>query len=159
MSFLVAAVVMLTVLCLGNVLLTFAILRRLRSHEERLAGFSGSTGEELVGRTLPEIAEVGRRARLVGFFSASCAPCREQAAEFARHPDVDRVAFVLLEAAGEPDRAAILDALGDSPTVLVDPVSKRVAEELGVRSFPVLLQVDDAGTVVSARHSLAALVS
>ncbi|WP_028927912.1 TlpA family protein disulfide reductase [Pseudonocardia acaciae] len=168
MLFLVAAVIVSTVLCLGNLLLTFAILRRLRDHEERLAGGGpfGSPGPDaLIGRTMPAFTGTSTRGeavseatgRLVGFFSASCGPCRELAAEFARHPDEGRMAFVVLESASEPDRAAILDALGDSPTVLVDPTSQAVAEALGVRSFPTLVQVDEADTVVEARHSLAAL--
>lgn len=169
MLFLVAAVVVLTVLCLGNLLLTFAVLRRLRDHEEQLAGRPfGLPGEDaLIGRTMPEFTGTSTRGeevssatgRLVAFFSASCRPCRAEAAEFARHPDEGRLAFVVLESASEPDQAAILDALGDSPTVLIDPTSRTVADELDMRAFPTLLRVDDADTIVAARHSLAALAS
>lgn len=168
MNFLLAAVTLLAVLCLGNLLLTFAVLRRLREHEQRLAGLGPAgppAAEELVGRTMPRFTGTSTRGepvsdtagRLVGFFSAACSSCHEQAAAFAGHPDAGRVAFVVLEPAPEADRAAILRALGDSPTVLVDPTSKAVAEQLGVRAFPLLMRTDRSDTVVAARHSLVTL--
>jgi hypothetical protein len=98
MPFLVAAVVLLAVLCLLNMMITFAVLRRLRSHEERLAARPAgrSSGvDALVGRELPEFdatstagAAVSRsdllgQARVLGVFSATCEPCHEQARAFA----------------------------------------------------------------------------
>ncbi|MFE3445688.1 TlpA family protein disulfide reductase [Nocardia sp. NPDC059180] len=174
MEFVVAAVVILAVLALLNLLISCAVVRRLRDHEERLGapGKSRSEGRDpLIGRRLPAFDALSTRGervsgsaitgpdRLVAFFSAGCAPCRDQAAEFARHPDADRVAIVLMEPAAQTDQEAILAALGDSPIVVAEPTGSAVAEALGVHRFPQLVLLDEAGVIVASRHSLAALTA
>lgn len=171
MTVLVAAVVVLAVVVVFNLLITFAVLRRLRGREERLAGPAGAgdPGAELLGRMLPEFAttstggepvtNVVDAERLVGFFSATCLPCREQAAEFARQGDPGRLAIVLMEGAPAADQDAILAALADSPTVVTDPTSTELAAAMGVRSFPQILRFDAAGVVVGARRSVRALAT
>src|SRR5437879_2432331 len=109
MQFVVAAIVLLAVLCLVNMMITFAVLRRLRSHEEKLATRSWrdtSRHAALLGRELPEFettstagaavshADLVGKSRLVGIFSATCKACHEQARAFAKLKDPDRVAFV-----------------------------------------------------------------
>ena len=160
MSFLIAAVVVLAVVCLGNLLLLFAVLRRLRGYEERLtAGSSGPSALELVGRRLPAAAGLVGTTRLVGVFSASCEPCHEQAAQFAAHDDPARVALMLDSAASDDQRSAMLATLAGAPRVLTEPDSAALAEELGIRTYPVLLRLDEDGTVVAAEHSLAMLTA
>jgi hypothetical protein len=161
MPFLVAAVVVLAVLCLGNLLLLFAVLRRLRGYEERLAAGSPERAArlDLVGRRLPAAAGPVGTTRLVGVFSASCQPCHEQAALFAAHDDPARVALVLDGGAGADQRSAMLAALSGAPRLLTEPDSGAVADELGIRTYPVLLRLDEDGTVLAAEHSLAALTA
>ena len=162
---------MLAVVVVFNLLITFAVLRRLRSHESRLAGGAGAveSGAELLGRPLPEftatsttgatVTNAGDTARLVGFFSATCAPCRDQAVEFARHDDPNRLAIVLMEGAPAAEQEAILAALAGSPTIATEPTSTTVARAMEVRSFPQLLQLDAAGVVIGARHTVRALIA
>jgi hypothetical protein len=161
MPFLVAADVVLAVLCLGNLLLLFAVLRRLRGYEERLT--AGSPGQparlDLVGRRLPAAAGLVGTTRLVGVFSASCQPCHEQAALFAAHDDPARVALMLDSSASDDQRSAMSATLAGAPRVLTEPDSGAVAGELGIRTYPVLLRLDGNGTVVAAEHSLAALTA
>lgn len=171
-GWLVALVVVLTVLCLGNLLLTFAVVRRLRVHEEKMAAiaFPESDLETLVGRRLPELA-VGdgdgsvsptvavAGERLVGLFSAGCRACVEQARQFQRHPDPDRVAVVVLGAADADMAEELLVALDGAPAIVSEPVSSRIADELGVSAFPVLLRVDESEVVVRAEHALASLTA
>jgi hypothetical protein len=162
MPFLVAAVVVLAVLCLGNLLLLFAVLRRLRGYEERLvAGPSRrSARDDLVGRRLPApAADLVGRTGLVGVFSASCQPCHEQAALFAGLDDPARVALVLDGSAGDDRRSAMLATLAGAPRVLTEPDSGTIAGGLGIRTYPVLLRLDGDGTVLAAEHSLAALTA
>jgi len=171
MAVLGAAVAVLAVVVVFNLLITFAVLRRLRSHEERLArgGGAGEPGAEMLGRSLPEftatsttgatVTNAGGSARLVGFFSATCAPCREQAVEFARHDDPNRLAIVLMEDAPAAEQEGILAALAGSPTIVTEPTSSVLATTMEVRSFPQLLQLDAAGVVVGARHSVRALAT
>jgi hypothetical protein len=171
MAVLVAAVLVLAVVVVFNLFITFAVLRRLRSHEARLASGAGvgDSGKELLGRSLPEftatstagatVTHAGDSARLVGFFSATCAPCRDQAVEFAKHDDPNRLAIVLMEDAPAVDQEAILAALAGSPTIVAEPVSTTLVTTMEVRSFPQLLQVDAAGIVVGARHTVRALAA
>ena len=80
MPFLIAAVVLVGVLCLFDLLLTFAVLRRLREHTaelQRLAGRPGFSSYDpgmLVGHRLPEAARASG-ATLVAFFDAQCDTC------------------------------------------------------------------------------------
>jgi hypothetical protein len=171
MAVLGAAVVVLAVLVVFNLLITFAVLRRLRSHESLLARGTGGgdRGTELLGRRLPEFAalstsgatvtNVSDTVRLVGFFSATCAPCRDQAAAFAAHDDPNRLAIVLMEDAPEVDQDAILAALAGSPTIVAEPTSVELVTAMEVRSFPQILQIDPAGVVVDARRSVRALAA
>lgn len=62
------------------------------------------------------------------------------------------MAFVTLSTGEDELGTAVVAALGDSPLVLTEPVSDAVVEALGVKSFPVVLRVDEPGTVVSAHH-------
>ena len=108
MPYVVAAIVVLAVLCLVQMMITFAVLRRLRSFEERLSArpAGGASGRDaLVGRELPEFtatstagvsvsrSELVGRTRLVGVFSATCKPCHAQAVAFAELA-VDRKSVV-----------------------------------------------------------------
>jgi hypothetical protein len=171
MAVLGGAVVVLAVVVVFNLLITFAVLRRLRVHEERLArGVAvGEPGDDLLGRALPTftatsttgatVTDASGTARLVGFFSATCAPCREQARAFAQHDDPNRLAIVLMEDAPAADQEAILAALAGSPSIVADSTSSELATMMGVSSFPQLLQLDSTGIVVDARHSVRALAA
>ncbi|MFB9837665.1 TlpA family protein disulfide reductase [Actinoallomurus acaciae] len=174
MPFLVAAVVLLAVLCLLNMMITFAVLRRLRSHEERLAARPAgrSSGvDALVGRELPEFdatstagAAVSRsdllgRARVLGVFSATCEPCHEQARAFAELDDPGRVALVTDVRGREDVLRRFVPDLGDTPTIILEPDSGPLAGELGVSTFPTLLRLDEDGRVVQAGNALSQLAS
>ncbi|GAB2687228.1 TlpA family protein disulfide reductase [Nocardia thraciensis] len=172
MTFVAAAIAILAVLLIFNLLITFAILRRLRTHEERLGTLGNRpAGDGLIGQRLPSFEAVSTRGesvsgaaivgpdRLVAFFSAGCAPCLDQAAEFAGYPDPDRVAIVVMESASQEDQGRILAALRDSPTVIAEPAGNAVAEALGVGRFPQLVLLDQDGVIVAARHSLAMLTA
>ena len=166
-----AFVAVLTVLCLGDLLLTFAVLRRLRVHEERLASmvFPGPDLSAVIGRRLPGLTASGNDGesifpvanaageRLVGLFSAGCGACVEQAREFARLSEPDRVAVVVWERADPDEQQELLAALEGSPAIVSEPVSRRIVDELGLGTFPVLLRVDESGVVARAEHSLASL--
>ena len=87
MPALVAAVVLLGAVCLLNLLLLFAVLRRLREQTAELArlaaigpfGKSGYDVGKLIGKAWPA-ADV---PALVGFFAPGCEPCHLEAPTFA----------------------------------------------------------------------------
>ncbi|MFC4947009.1 hypothetical protein [Pseudonocardia sp. GCM10023141] len=163
MEFIVAAIVVLAILVVLNLLLTFAIVRRMRNAGEQPAGESGTSGRDvLVGRRFPEFATGTGSGRLIGFFSATCEPCIEQATQFARHPAANRTAFVITKGAGAGQTEALITALevsepGGSPALVLDPESSATADAVGVRAFPQLLLLDAEGVVMASRHSLGGL--
>jgi hypothetical protein len=173
MLLVVVAIVLLALLCLVNMMITFAVLRRLQSHEERLAAQPSSQlpgADALIGRQLPEFtatsvagvtvsrSDLIGRTRLLGIFSATCKPCHEQALAFAEFADPDRVALVT-DARGRDDaQQRMLTELGPSPTVILEPDSGTLAGELGVTAFPTLLRLDDDGRIVQVESALSLLI-
>ncbi|AWS43113.1 hypothetical protein [Streptosporangium sp. 'caverna'] len=161
MTFLIVAVVLVGALCMFNLLLTFAVLRRLREHTtelERLAGqeqFAPYDPSVLVGRALPGAgADDADRPRLVAFFDVDCSTCHERAPQF-------------VAAARDHAGAALAVITGDGRKVddlagLVGGVSKVVTAEgadsmvraLGIEAFPTFLRVGPDGTVVDAQTEL-----
>jgi ATP-binding cassette subfamily B protein len=90
MSYLVAAVVLLGVLCLLNLLLTLGIVRRLRTQpgwppEQLFALSPGSAlGEFRVTTTTGELVTHDTVTGLVGFFSAGCEACQDVLPRFVQ---------------------------------------------------------------------------
>lgn len=155
-DWLIPAIVVLAVLGVGNLVLLLAVLRRLGVHEERIAsmGPPGFDVTALVGRST---RLASGRERLVGFFSAGCDACVEQARKFALHHDSDRLALAVNELSTLAERDELLVALDGAPVVVREPESTSIAHALGISAYPVLLVVDGSGAVVQAGHSLAEL--
>src|SRR6266511_625040 len=130
MPYLVAASVLRGAVCTVNLILTLALIRRLREQAggppgprqplpkvivgigERPAEFTAATTE---GEPIDRDAVAGG---LVGFFSPQCSPCRERVPEFmeyAHHAVVDRTRVV---------------------AVLVDQTSTVVAAGTSLVTFP-----------------------
>ena len=124
MPVLVAAVVVLGLVSLVNLLLTLGVVRRLREHTSQLANIPGPTGATgpAIGSTVAAFATrtldgepITRDGladqTLVAFFSPGCAPCEELRPAFVRHAATlpggrERVLAVLTAPDGPgPDRA------------------------------------------------------
>lgn len=172
MAILAAAVTILGVLCLLNLLLTFGVIRRLREHTEllsrsavpdvpvlglspgeRVAAFSALTrdGELLTG---------SGGLRVVGFFSSGCSACPEQVGPFAEYVATTRVAresvlsVVLADDDALPPYA---DRLSEAGLVCVAGHDSEVAAAFKVSGFPAFGLLDDDGALVSASYDPAKL--
>jgi thiol-disulfide isomerase/thioredoxin len=172
MAILAAAVVVVGVLCVVDLLLSVGVIRRLREHTALLAQLraAGPAPAELPGpgarvgefsaTTLAgdgvTLATTGGQT-LVGFFSPGCAPCKALLPGFVEYAGV----------AGTPVLAVIV---GDGPevaglTAALEPVAQVVHEEhggavsgaFGASMFPALLVVDANHTVIASGHELAAV--
>ncbi|GAA1662367.1 thioredoxin domain-containing protein [Fodinicola feengrottensis] len=160
MPVLIAAVVLLGVLCLVGLLLIFAILRRLREQGAELENLRKVLGmgitdydvTELVGRKIPEIG--GRTPALVGFFSVGCDSCHEQAPKFAEQASGQHCVAIVTGTGAERD--PLLRQLGDA-AVLTGPDGAEVARGLGIRAYPTFLRVDTDGVIVRAQTEAAGL--
>ncbi|WP_411084266.1 hypothetical protein [Streptomyces sp. cmx-18-6] len=160
MTFVVAAVVLVGVLCVFDLVLTFAVLRRLREHTaelERLAvgpSFTPYDHGVLVGRALPEAAAAHKPA-LVAFFDARCGTCHEHAPRFAARA---RGRGALAVVSGEGPRADELAAhVAHDAVVIRDAAAAEVVSALEIGAFPTFLVVGPDGVVVRAEADLEAL--
>ncbi|MEH1166252.1 hypothetical protein V6V47_12780 [Micromonospora sp. CPCC 205539] len=158
MPFLTAAVALIGALCLFNLLLIFAVLRRLREHtaelarlqEQRQAGPALYDPTVLVGRMLPELpVGADERPELVGFFDAACDACHKHAPEFAAAAKRHAAAAVVTGKGQDADDLA--DLLADVPTVLVGADAVAVTAALGLEAFPTFLHVGLDGTILRAQ--------
>lgn len=170
MPLLAAAVAIVAVLCLLDLLLTLGVIRRLREHERRLA----EAGSAPPRRRLDPGAPVGPFSAtatdgsavsadalapraVVAFFSPTCAPCAEQLPRF-----VDLVAAL----PGGPGQALAVvcgDLAQAGPLVAkLEPVARVVLEEglgplataFGVFAFPTLYVVDRDGAIRASGGSV-----
>ncbi|MFF0865598.1 TlpA family protein disulfide reductase [Nonomuraea sp. NPDC003560] len=162
MPYLVAAVVIVGLLCLVNLVLTLAVIRRLRAHTLRLSEL-GPTRPPTVqpGTTIGEFsattADGGTVSRaffsgisVVAVFSTECASCHELLPEFTSYLADTRPERVLAVVTGDPDEARRFTRELTSATVVVEPMGGPVSRALQVSQFPSFFLVDGDAVVVAA---------
>lgn len=167
-TFIVAAIVLVGAMAALNLLLTLALIQRLREHAERLsqlAAGSGLTAETIlrVGERPGEFTAITADGRelttgslsglaLVGFFAQHCPPCKEwvprfvQAAEAMPDGPARALAVVVSLEEGTPELAA---ELGEAATVVVEDVGGPVSRAFAVRGYPAMCRLSADGTVAS----------
>ncbi|MEU5342472.1 MULTISPECIES: hypothetical protein [unclassified Streptomyces] len=147
-------------LCLFDLLLTLAVLRRLREHTaelERLgtrSQFAAYDPAELLGRRIPEIADENE-ARWVAFFEANCSSCHEHAPQFAAEVR-EHSALAVISGNGEKaDRLA--DHMVGAATVVRDAQADELVNTAGIQAFPTFLVLDRDGSVIRSTTELSEL--
>ncbi|TXS55695.1 TlpA family protein disulfide reductase [Streptomyces sp. t39] len=164
MIYLICAVVVVGLLCVFDLFLTFAVLRRLRENTAELDRLSASRPEfepwnpaELVGSELPELAG-GPAERVVAFFDAHCDVCHEHAPHFAEEARAFDGAAAVVSGKG-PQAEELLTAVGgEVPVTRVDEAMTLV-KTIGLKAFPTYALVDADGTITRAATSAGALAS
>lgn len=174
MPYLVAAVVLVGLLCAADLLLTMAVVRRLREHTRQLAELpAGGAPPELlpVGSPLPTFAgqsvdgdavdsETAQPA-LVAFLSTTCRSCAEQLPElvrFLREGDVARGrSIVVVAGTDSADGEHLVDELRPVATVIREPRHGPVCHAFSTEIFPSFYLVAD-GVVTANTISVAGLV-
>lgn len=174
--FVTALLTLVGLLCVLNLILTFGVIRRLRSHSELLSGKSQTMtapGDGMLpvgrspaafeattttGQTMSSAEITG--TTLLGFFSPECSMCRKVAPEFAAHvaslPERERRAFAVV--VGDKDETRELVAsLGETIPIVLEPSGGVVSSAYEVRGFPCLGVVTDGGTVVESDLTIARL--
>ncbi|WP_406314926.1 hypothetical protein OHA77_40745 [Streptosporangium sp. NBC_01639] len=164
MTFLIAAVVLVGVLCAFDLLLTFAVLRRLREHTAELARLAEGTQfisydpGALVGRTLPWAdtdTDGVDRPELVAFFDANCDACHKHAPQFAVTART-QAAMAVISGAG-PRADDLVQVVAGVSSVITAERADSLVKAVGVEAFPTFLRVGQDGTIVAAHMELAAL--
>jgi len=156
MPILVAAVVLAIALCLLNLLLTLAILRRLRATESRSAQrgvlAAGDTPAEFAASDTdgkPLTRDELRGTVLVGFFSTTCGACTEELPNFLRRAAETAGGRSQVLAVVQGDAAAAADlagALAGVARVVVEEPNGPVGTAFQVAAMPAWTLLDD-GTV------------
>ncbi|UBU10270.1 TlpA family protein disulfide reductase [Nonomuraea gerenzanensis] len=164
MQYLVAAVVLLALLCMANLLLTIGLIRRLREQGpampdglapgERMPGFAAMTtsGEPVSDELLGAPA-------LVGFFSHGCKPCEDLLPHFVERArrTSDGVLAVVAAGPGE-DVTAHVERLAEVALVVTEPTQGSLQRAFKVSAYPTVITIDAGHTVVTAGHTLPAEV-
>ena len=169
MPFVVAALVLIGAVALLDLLLTFAVIRRLKTYEPAAEGQPASgprpetipeglavadfTAATVDGSTLTWSAG-DHDDMLFGFFSTSCSSCWRKVPEFigtAGFRQLGRqqvVAVVVGDAAEVPDSVAALRQIG---RVVVEELGGPVASAFGgVNGFPRFVLTDGQGRVAAS---------
>jgi hypothetical protein len=160
MAILIAAVALVGVLCLLDLLLTFGVIRRLREHTALLAGprdlspVVGLGAGERPGvfsavTASGEVVTGTARLRVVGFFSSSCAACPERVPSFVEYLRRHRVerenALAVIQ--GSHGAPSYLDQIAEVALVCVEPADGEVGRAFKVTGFPAFCLLDTDGTV------------
>ncbi|MEV5889568.1 hypothetical protein [Nonomuraea fuscirosea] len=165
MQYLVAAVVLVALLCGLNLLLTVGVIRRLR----RQGAAPAMTTESLPpGTRIPEFAatttsgepisdELLGAPALIGFFSHGCRPCEDLLPLFAERArgTSDAVLAVVVAAPGE-DNAAEIGLLAEVARVVTELPQGPLQTAFKVDAFPTVLTIGAGDTVVTSGHTLPA---
>jgi hypothetical protein len=155
MPYLVAAVVLLGVLCIVNLLFTLGILRRLRTHttwtpDPMFALSPGSTvGEFSATTTTGEPVSSASLAGLVGFFSAGCEACHEVLPHFTERATQMPHGSVLAVVGGD-DEETVRALTSVARVVVADLDGGPVARAFQNKWTPALYLLDDNHRVISA---------
>jgi thiol-disulfide isomerase/thioredoxin len=160
MAYLAAAVIAVAALGLVNLLLTLAVIRRLRQHTELLLDRSEPVGDGVVavGERPAEFATVdieglpvpGDGPRLVGFFSPQCKPCKETLPAFveqaARYPQGRSRVLAVVTGDG-PEVAEFTSDLSRVAQVVVESLDGPVTRAFQVSGYPAWCVLDEHGVV------------
>ncbi|MEV0594838.1 TlpA disulfide reductase family protein [Nonomuraea cavernae] len=170
MTYTAVATALVGLLAAANLLLTFGLVRRLREHTTELANLRDASRDGSDSVTLPAGSRVrdflaesvdGRPVSLdtlgprplVGFFSITCAPCKERLPGFveyaaARTAGPDAVLAVVV---GAPEDAAdTVELLRPVATVVVETDRGPIQESFGVGGFPAFLLLQDGAITATS---------
>ncbi|MFF8913268.1 hypothetical protein ACF08M_08055 [Streptomyces sp. NPDC015032] len=162
MSYLIAAVVLVGVLCLLDLLLTAVLIRRLRAQQAPRAFADGFTDDgilppgSIVGPFETRTVD-GRPLRnrdlgtgtIVVFLSPGCPPCHAQlprvVSALGAAPANAAVAVVAGGTDGDADTEQMLKELGPVTRVVHESIAGPVTEAFAARAFPVMCRVRAVG--------------
>lgn len=162
MSYLAAAVVLVGLLGIVNLLLSFGVIRRLRQHSEQLAhqaADAAPSGPLMLGRgqSVPPVDGYTGQT-LVGFFSPTCTACHERLPSFlASARELTGPSTVLAVIAGSGDPAELEAALSPVARVVTEPADGPLSTAFEVRGFPSFLLIGADRTVIGSGLSMSEL--
>ncbi|SMC74926.1 TlpA family protein disulfide reductase [Kibdelosporangium aridum] len=174
MPLLTAAVVIVGILCVIDLLLSFGIIRRLREQNETLRKVQQQAGGGIdadialpAGSTVAmftatavsgaEVSNLDGTGFLIGFFTPNCEPCKERMPEFIEYAtrfDGRVIAVADVDPGAADD---MVGRLGEVAEVVLERDGGPVHQALGAKGYPALSLVDGSGTVVASGWEISAL--
>lgn len=174
MAILTAAVVLVGLLCVVDLLLTLAVIRRLRTHTEQLATLRDPAADNpfagMVAAGSPVPAFTGRsvdgvpvdvataQPELIVFFSTSCSACATELPELVAllgsGAHEGRRAVVIVAGQDNAGSVRFVDALRPVATVVREPFGGPILTAFAVDVYPTFYVVADGvvrGRAISVR--------
>lgn len=169
MTYVIAALVLLSVVTALNLLLMLGVIRRLRTHTAMLAAGGGSVaspglipaGERVGGFTAttvdgePVSRDVLTGDTVVAFMKPGCPPCEENLPAFlqlARDTPGGRHRVLAVVAGTAAEAAPMVAQLGPVSQVLFDPEDGPMARAFEVSGYPVYYVIGETGVVRSSAY-------
>ena len=162
MSVLTAAVVVVGILCVLDLLLSFGIIRRLREQNETLRHLRENQSAGQPPIMLPagsriELSDVDTAGALVGFFSPDCEACKERMPQFIEYATGHRGKVIAVAAGDAEEVADLVVRLGEVAEVVVEKLGGPLHTAFGTEGYPAVCLVDDDSTVVASGWEMSAL--
>ena len=172
MPFLIAAVVLVGAIAVLNLLLTMAVIRRLRRNEEANAMPPMMDSGPKVGTPLPEFTAtsvagdtvdheaLAGKAGIVAFFSTTCSACKPAAPQLISHVENSKLTpgQVLVVINGEGDERAEFTEMFDGKAVVVtEGAMGALTTAFSINAFPSFVHYDDGGTVTNSHSGAGSL--
>ncbi len=175
MAILTAAVVLVGLLCVLDLLLSFGIIRRLREQNETLknvqqqraaidpeialpAGATiGTFTAATVGGSDLSNADIDGTRALVGFFAPACEPCKERMPQFMEYATRFDGKVIAIASGSEEETADMVVRLGEVAEVIREADGGVVHQAFGASGYPALCLVDGDRTVLASGWEMSAL--
>ncbi|MET8758829.1 hypothetical protein [Lentzea sp. NPDC004782] len=162
MSVLTAAVVVVGILCVLDLLLSFGIIRRLREQNETLRDLREKQAAAEPPIMLPagsriELSDVDVAGALVGFFSPNCEPCKERMPQFIEYATGHRGKVIAVAAGAADEIADMVVRLGEVGEVVAEEMGGPLHTAFGTEGYPAVCLVGDDNTVVASGWEMSAL--
>jgi thiol-disulfide isomerase/thioredoxin len=163
MSVLTAAVVLVGVLCVLDLVLSFGIIRRLRAQNEVLRDLrekQAAAEPDIMlpaGSAVGPLSDVDVAGALVGFFSPGCEPCKERMPQFIEYATRHGGKVIAVAAGGAEETADMVVRLGEVAEVFVEEIGGPLHNAFGATGYPAVGLVDASGTVVASGWEMSAL--
>jgi thiol-disulfide isomerase/thioredoxin len=167
MVYLAAAVAVVGLLCLVDLVLTFGVIRRLREHTKQLSNLPQGmvsplgvavgeapgdfTASSTTGETLSRAQLTG--PTLVGFFSPGCEPCAAELPRFVERartmPGGAQQVLAVVDG-GAGDVSEYREHLDQVARVVVEPHGGPLQTAFRLAAYPTIYLLGDDGTVVAS---------
>lgn len=168
MAALSAAVILVGLICLTDLLLTFGVIRRLREHSAQISSFGQAGGAAVPvvglaegespaafasvtidGQPMTGPAEI----RMVAFFSKTCSVCPGKVAPFLEYVTSHQLArdSILAVVVGSPDDPpAYLDDLMQVGQIVFEELDGAISQAFKLSGFPAFCLLDADGAVLAS---------